>query len=68
MLEVRVSLHDPESLRDDLLRLHAIAHAIVNGSSLTVTAQDAPFVDQVSDVLNQIDQVNCSILPCPGRE
>ena len=52
---VRVALYDPEGLRDDLLRLHGMAHTILNGASLMVGAQDDPFVDQVSDVLDQID-------------
>ncbi|KVE40075.1 Tn3 family transposase post-transcriptional regulator TnpC [Burkholderia sp. BDU5] len=54
--EVRASLNDPEGLRDDLLRLHSMAHTILNGASLTVAAQDVPFVDQVSDVIDQIEQ------------
>jgi hypothetical protein len=60
--EVRTSLYDPEGLRDDLLRLHGMAHALVNGASLTVTAQDEPFVDQVSDVIDQIDQYVAELL------
>lgn len=59
---VRVSLHDPEGLRDDLLRLHGMAHSIVNGAGLTVTAQGEPFVDQVSDVLDQIDHYAAELL------
>jgi hypothetical protein len=54
--EVRTSLYDPEGLRDDLLRLHSIAHTLVNGATLTVNAEDELFVDQVSDVIDQIDQ------------
>ena len=54
--QVRTSLYDPEGLRDDLLRLHGIAHTLVNGAALTVGAQDEPFVDQVSHVIDQIDQ------------
>jgi phosphate uptake regulator len=60
--EVRISLYDPEGLRDDLLRLHSMAHAIVNGASLIVTAQDELIVDQVSDVLDQIDQYVAELL------
>ncbi|MEM5398422.1 hypothetical protein, partial [Staphylococcus gallinarum] len=39
-----------------LLHLHSIAHTLVNGAGLTIGAQDEPFVDQVSDVIDQIDQ------------
>ncbi|WNC95408.1 Tn3 family transposase post-transcriptional regulator TnpC (plasmid) [Paraburkholderia sp. FT54] len=54
--EVRTSLYDPEGLRDDLLRLHRIAHTLVNGGGLTTGTQDESFVDQVTDVIDQIDQ------------
>jgi hypothetical protein len=48
-------LSDPGSLRDDLLRLHGMAHTILNGASLTVSHQGEPFVDQVGDVIDQLD-------------
>jgi hypothetical protein len=54
--QLRASLHDPECLRDDLLRLHGMAHTILNGASLTLTSQDMPFVDQVTDSIDQIDE------------
>jgi hypothetical protein len=60
--ELRNGLYDPEGLRDDLLRLHSIAHTLVNGTGLTVGAQDQPFVDQVSDVIDQIDQYVAELL------
>ncbi|CAB3733668.1 hypothetical protein LMG22037_05815 [Paraburkholderia phenoliruptrix] len=60
--EVRISLYDPEGLRDDLLHLHSIAHTLVNGAGLTIGAQDEPFVDQVSDVIDQIDQYVADLL------
>ncbi|CAE6841508.1 Tn3 family transposase post-transcriptional regulator TnpC [Paraburkholderia aspalathi] len=52
---LRARLSDPGSLRDDLLRLHGMAHTILNGASLTVSSQHEPFVDQVSDVIDQLD-------------
>jgi hypothetical protein len=52
---LRARLSDPGSLRDDLLRLHGMAHTILNGASLTVSRQHEPFVDQVSDVIDQLD-------------
>ena len=60
--DVRTSLYDPEGLREDLLRLHSMAHAIVNGAGPTVVSQDDPFVDQVSDVLDQIDHYVAELL------
>ena len=60
--ELRTGLNDPEGLRDDLLRLHGIAHTLVNGAALTVGAQDEPFVDQVSHVIDQIDHYVAGLL------
>jgi chaperonin cofactor prefoldin len=39
-----------------------MAHTLVNGASLTVKAQDESFVDQVSDVIDQIDQYVAELL------
>jgi hypothetical protein len=60
--EVRASLYDPEGLREDLLRLHRIAHTLVNGAGLTVGTQDEFFVDQVTDVIDQIEQYVADLL------
>lgn len=60
--DVRTSLYDPEVLREDLLRLHSMAHAVVNGASPPVGSQDDRFVDQVSDVLDQIDHYVAELL------
>lgn len=59
---VRISLYDPQGLRDDLLRLHRIAHMLVNGAGLTVGSQDRSFVDLLSDVIDQIDQYVADLL------
>jgi hypothetical protein len=60
--EVRASLYDPEGLREDLLRLHRIAHTLVNGAGLTAGTQDEFFVDQVTDVIDQIEQYVADLL------
>jgi hypothetical protein len=60
--EVRTSLYDPEGLREDLLRLHRIAHTLVNGAWLTAGTQDEFFVDQVTDVIDQIEQYVADLL------
>ena len=60
--EVRASLYDPEGLREDLLRLHRIAHTLVNGAGLTLGTQDEFFVDQVTDVIDQIEQYVADLL------
>ncbi|WP_245841423.1 hypothetical protein [Paraburkholderia ribeironis] len=44
------------------MRLHSIAHTLINDAGLTVGAQDEPFVDQVSDVIDKIDQYVADLL------
>ncbi|NPT47171.1 hypothetical protein GNZ12_38955 [Paraburkholderia sp. 1N] len=44
--ETRTNLCEPEGLRDYLFFLHSIAHTLVNGAGLTVSALDEPLVDQ----------------------
>jgi hypothetical protein len=55
-LKVRISLHDLQGLRDDLLRVHAMAHTIVNGADLAAQRGEVSFVDPVSNVIDEIDQ------------
>jgi len=59
---VRIGLYDPEGLRDDLLRLHGMAHTVINGASPVVTSQPVPLVDQITDAIDQIDQYVASLL------
>ncbi len=53
---VRTRLYDPEGLRDDLLRLHGIAHTLINGASPAVPCQRESVVDLLTDAMDQIDQ------------
>ncbi|PNE56717.1 transposase [Paraburkholderia fungorum] len=53
---VRTRLYDPEGLRDDLLRLHGMAHNLINGASPVVTCQRESVVDLLTDAMDQIDQ------------
>src|ERR1700761_9476727 len=60
--ELHTGLNDPEGLRDDLLRLHGMAHALVNGASFAATTRDASIVEQIEDVLDQIDHYVAGLL------
>jgi hypothetical protein len=60
--KVRTSLYDPDGLRDDLLRLHVMAHAIINGAMPIIAGQGALFVDHVLDAIDQIDQYVADLL------
>ncbi|WP_253958972.1 Tn3 family transposase post-transcriptional regulator TnpC [Paraburkholderia fungorum] len=37
---------EPDGLRDDLLRLHAMAHTVINGASLSCATDDLTLVEQ----------------------
>ncbi|KND57945.1 2-methylthioadenine synthetase [Candidatus Burkholderia verschuerenii] len=52
---LRVRLHDPEGLRDDLLAIHGMAHTILNGASIVTSGREGTFVEQVLDALDLID-------------
>jgi len=60
--ELRTGLNDPEGLRDDLLRLHGMAHALVNGASFAATTRDASIVEQIEDVIEQLDHYVAGLL------
>ena len=60
--ELRTGLNDPEGLRDDLLHLHGMAHALVNGASFAATTRDASIVEQIEDVIEQLDHYVAGLL------
>ncbi|KVF30421.1 transposase [Burkholderia vietnamiensis] len=53
---VRAQLHDPEGLRDDLLEIHRMAHAVLNGTPSVPSRRDGTFPEQVLDALDLIDE------------
>ncbi len=46
----------PDGLRDDLLRLHGIAHTLVNGASLSYSTAGPTLVEQVDAVLVELEE------------
>jgi hypothetical protein len=48
--ELRERICDPDGLRADLLRLHAMAHALVNGAPLTINADDQSIWELADDL------------------
>jgi hypothetical protein len=60
--ELCTGLNDPEGLRDDLLRLHGIVHALVNGANCAATTRDVSVVEQIEGVLDQIDHYVAGLL------
>jgi len=45
----------PDGLRDDLLRLHGMAHTVINGASLSYSTAGPTLVEQVDAVLVELD-------------
>ncbi len=44
-----------DGLRDDLLRLHGMAHTVINGASLSYSTAGPTLVEQVDAVLWELD-------------
>lgn len=53
--QLRVRLHDPEGLRDDLLAIHGMAHTVLNGAPLVISGREGTFAEQVLEALDLID-------------
>lgn len=45
----------PEGLRDDLLRLHAMAHTVINGAGLSYPTDGPTLVEQADAVIEELD-------------
>ncbi|MFM0515090.1 Tn3 family transposase post-transcriptional regulator TnpC [Paraburkholderia sp. RL17-373-BIF-A] len=45
----------PDGLRDDLLRLHGMAHTVINGASLSYSTDDLTLVEQTDCVLEELE-------------
>ncbi|KVU54164.1 transposase [Burkholderia ubonensis] len=53
---IRIQLHDPEGLRDDLLAIHTMAHAVLNRAPSVPSRREGTFPEQVLDALDLIDE------------
>ncbi|MHB9842074.1 Tn3 family transposase post-transcriptional regulator TnpC [Paraburkholderia terrae] len=53
---LRAHLHDPEGLRQDLLEIHSMAHAVLNGAPSVPSQRDGTLPEQVLDTLDLIDE------------
>ena len=53
----RVRLCDPEGIRDDLLRLHAMAHTIVNGARLAVVPDETSVWEMADELSSEINDL-----------
>ena len=54
--EIRYRICDPEGMRDDLLRLHGLAHALINGDCSNASEADGPIWELADDLEEQISE------------
>ncbi|WP_439673178.1 Transposase (plasmid) [Cupriavidus necator] len=52
---IRVRCCDPAGLRDDLLRLHGMAHTVINGAALSYATSGPTLVEQAEAVIEELD-------------
>jgi hypothetical protein len=54
--EIRYRICDPEGVRDELLRLHGLAHALINGDYSNASEEDGPIWELADDLEDQISE------------
>ncbi|QRQ85919.1 Tn3 family transposase post-transcriptional regulator TnpC [Cupriavidus oxalaticus] len=52
---IRARCCEPAGLRDDLLRLHGMAHTVINGAALAYSTTAPNLVDQAEDIIEELD-------------
>ncbi|MGH8787418.1 MAG: Tn3 family transposase post-transcriptional regulator TnpC [Cupriavidus necator] len=52
---IRSRCCDPTGLRDDLLRLHCMAHTVINGAALSCSATGPTLVDLAEAVIEELE-------------
>ncbi|MBN8735950.1 MAG: transposase [Xanthomonadales bacterium] len=55
--EVRHSVDDPGGLRNDLLRLHAMAHTLINGGPLSVASSPTMLGDLAMEISMEVERL-----------
>ena len=53
----RSRIGDADGLRADLLRLHAMAHTLVNGAALSVSAEDQAIWELADDLESELMEI-----------
>lgn len=59
--ELRHSLTDPSGLRDDLLRLHAMAHTLINGGALSVATSPPLLGELAMEISMEVERLVASL-------
>jgi hypothetical protein len=55
--ELRARICDPEGLRADLLKLHTMAHSVINGASMAMEAGDQSIWELADDLEYELAQI-----------
>ncbi|MAZ10966.1 MAG: transposase [Sutterellaceae bacterium] len=50
---IRARLADPDGVRADLLRLHAMAHTVINGATLTVAPNETDVWEMADEMATE---------------
>jgi hypothetical protein len=53
---IRIQLHDPEGLRDDLLAIHGMVHSVLNDAPSVPARREDTLPERVLDALDLIDE------------
>lgn len=52
---IRARCCEPAGLRDDLLRLHGMAHTLINGAALSYPTTGPTLVDQAEAIIEELE-------------
>ena len=64
---LRPTLCDPDELRDDLLRLHAMAHTVINGAALVVPSGGVGLAQSAAAAADTLRSAAAVLLSCAER-
>lgn len=64
---VRAVLANPDELRADLLRLHGMAHTLINGGALSATSLDETLAELAADIEAELERMSALLLTIRQR-
>ncbi len=64
---VRAILADPDELRADLLRLHGMAHTLINGGAVSATSVDETLAELAADIETELERMSALLLTIRQR-
>lgn len=64
---VRAVLADPDELRDDLLRLHGMTHALINGGAIATASVDETIPELAASIEAELERISALLLDIRQR-